>query len=109
MAVLFPEPDSPLTTTTSRPGVTGPPPAGSELLILLADEAEERGAVGGGEQAFAEGAVLEQARHPRQRLEVLSHRILGRDEEEEEMGGAAVERLEVDAGGVAAERPDDAG
>src|SRR5512143_978120 len=106
MAVLLPEPESPLTTTTSRPGVTDAPPSRSELLILLADEAEQRAAIRRGQQALAKRAVLEEPRHPGQRLEMLADRVLGGDEEEEEMGGAAVERLEVDARGMAAEGAD---
>src|SRR6185369_16220516 len=107
MAVLLPEPDRPVTTTTSRLALTDSPPCRSKLLILLADEAEELGAVAGGDQFVAKPAILEQARHTRQRLQMLADRILGGDQQKEQVGRAAVERIEIDPASMAAKRTDD--
>src|SRR6185436_16296314 len=48
------------------------------------------------------------ARDPRQRLEMLADGVLRRDEQEEEVRRLAVERVEVDALRMAAERAEDA-
>src|SRR4051794_25736206 len=106
MAVLLPEPDRPVTTTTSRLAFTDSPPCRSKLLILLADEAEELGAVAGSDQLVAKAAILEEARYARQRLEMLAHRVLRSHKQKKQVRGAAVERIEIDPGNMTTERTD---
>src|SRR5215470_15612825 len=79
----------------------------SVLRVFVGDDLEHLVRGAGGQQAPAELGVLEQAADPRQRLEVHSRRVLGRDEHEEEVRRAAVHRVEVDAVARAADARDE--
>src|SRR5437016_4182825 len=67
-----------------------------------------RSAVGGWLGVWPEARVRQPAVDARGRLQVRPGRVLGRHEEEEEVGRFAVERAEVDAGGAPAEGRDHA-
>src|SRR5262245_28209386 len=114
MAVLFPEPARPVTMTTSSPELMRAPRISrtsrwrttSQPLVLFADQTKELTAIGGLYESLTKVRVLQQARHAGESLEVLPDRILRRNEHEEQTGGLAVERLEIDPGAVPTERPE---
>src|SRR5438552_15510476 len=102
-----PSPDAPAISSRARPfsaslssastrndGMGRP---ASVLRVLLRDDAVQLGRAGRLHQALAKLAALEQAADSRQRLQVGAGRILGSNQDEEDVRRAAVHRLEIDA------------
>src|SRR5690606_4375304 len=75
----------------------------SELRVLFLDRAEHLVARLGLEQPLAEGGIAKEAGDAGQRLQVLAARVLRHDEQEEQVGGLPVDRLEVHAFAAARE------
>src|SRR5579885_1125780 len=77
------------------------------LAVLFADQLVDLGGVGGVDQAFSELVVLQQARDPRQRLQMKTRGVLRRYQHEKDVRRIAVERVEINAAAMPPEGTDD--
>src|SRR6516164_2229392 len=83
-------------TSTSAPWARAVT-ARSEFGVFLLDGAADLVPTAGLEEALAEAGVAEEPGDPRQRLQVLAARVLGHHQQEEQVGGLTVDRVEVHA------------
>src|SRR5208282_5363358 len=74
--------------------------SGSVSAVLFLNQAVKLGWVRGSEKMLAEGLILEQPRNSGQSLEMQTRGIFRRDQHKKKMGRPAVQRVEVDAGGM---------
>src|SRR5262245_6423039 len=97
MAVLFPEPERPVTMITRMASRIVPSRPGSELGILFTDRAIQVCLVCRTQQLFAKSPIFQQTRHPRQSFKMNPGRLVRRYQEKEELRGCTVEGMAIDA------------
>ena len=76
----------------------------SQLVVFRGDQIEHGAGVGGVDDLLAKGWILEDATHLRESPQMLSRRVLGRHQREEEKSRLAVLRLKIHAARCHAKR-----